>query len=122
MQASRVLSGHLWLTLLFAKYGNIYGLARDSRSTTASYGQRERWREAVQSFAVQPSLLRRVREPNLDFGGTQRLLSASLALSIVSSPTAMSPFLSRLGTTAGDYSVSVPRSHLQYVPNLDIII
>ena len=24
---------------------------------------------AVQSFAVQPSLLRRVREPNLDFGG-----------------------------------------------------
>ena len=50
---------------------------------------------AVQSFAVQPSLLRRVREPNLDFGGRRvgylsqpandcTTLSASFALSIAS--------------------------------------
>ena len=38
----------------------IYDRACDSQSN--SYGQRERCERAVQSFAVQPSLLLRVRE------------------------------------------------------------
>ena len=70
----------------------IYGPVRYGRSTMDSVRETER---AVQSFAVQPSLLRRMREPNLDLGGRRvgclsqpandcTALFASLALSIAS--------------------------------------
>ena len=75
MHASRLLSDSLRFALLFAKYGCRRQYNADLRlglRQSVNYLAMDSAREAeraVQSFAVQSSLLRRVREPNLDFGG-----------------------------------------------------
>ena len=96
---------------------------------------------AVQSFAVQPSLLRRVREPNLDFGGrrvgclSQPTNDCTAPLELTDSHEPFSKLVRdhrrRLLGCSPSWSVTddaivtshsglKPRSHLRLVPNLHL--